>query len=81
MLYKKLAVIRAMAGGAYPILLHRSAKLLMSLVIWLMLLAVGEEAVRCHGFNKDLQRYDVHHAMAREISNKISDATNAWAMA
>ena len=77
MLYKRLAVIHAMAEGVCPILLHRLVRLLMSLGGWLMLLVAGEEAVRCRGYLKGLQRFAVHHVMEQEINNKTSDAINA----
>ena len=79
MLYKRLGVIRAMAEVVCPIPLPRLDKLLMSLGIWLMLLAADEEAVRCHVCRRGLLRYDVPHVMAQEISNKMSDATSAMA--
>ena len=81
MLYKKHAVMHAMAEGVCQILLHKLVRLLMLLGDWLMLLAAGEEAVKYHRSHKALLRFVVHRAMAQEISNKMSDATDAWAMA
>lgn len=81
LLYKILAVIRAMAEGVYHIPLHMLGRLLMPLGILLALLVADEEFVLCHGFHKALQRFAVHHVMAQEINNEISGVTNAWVMA
>ena len=81
MLCKRHVVTHAMAGDACQILLHRLVRQLMLLGDWSMLLAADEEAVKYHRSHKALLKSAVHRVMAQEISNKMSDATNAWAKA